>query len=262
MAGIVAYGAYIPWLRLERRLIAEAWGSPGAPGEIAVGNFDEDSITMAVEAGRDCIQDEPEGVGGLYFASTSPPYAEKSCATIVGSVLDLVPVSVTADFGLSLSAGISALVAAAAAVDQSVAPSILVTASECRLPEPKTADEQTFGDGAGAVLVGTSDIIAEIRGIHASYDEMIATWRLPEDRTVRDNSRFYVAKGYVPALLAAFNGAAEKFGVSPDEIARSSTRRRISARTARSPRHSSSSPSRSRTRCSPSSAGAGAPNPS
>src|SRR5665647_2392390 len=55
MAGIIAYGAYIPWLRLERKLIAESWGIPGAPGEIAVANFDEDSVTMGVEAARDCI---------------------------------------------------------------------------------------------------------------------------------------------------------------------------------------------------------------
>jgi len=220
MAGIVAYGAYIPWLRLERKLIAEAWGIPGAPGEIAVGNFDEDSVTMAVEAGRDCILDEPEGVGGVFFASTSPPYAEKSCATIVASVLDLPADSVTTDYGLSLSCAISALSAAAASVDQGMARSILVTAGECRLPEPKTADEQTFGDGAGAVLIGNEGVIAEIKGVYASYDEMIATWRLPENRTVRDNSRFYVAKGYVPALLAAFKGAAEKFGVSPEEIAK------------------------------------------
>ncbi|MFH1150945.1 MAG: zinc ribbon domain-containing protein [Actinomycetota bacterium] len=220
MAGIVAYGAYIPWLRLERRLIAEAWGIPGAPGEIAVGNFDEDSITMAIEAGRDCILDDPAGVGGLYFASTSPPYAEKSCATTVASVLDLPQGSVTCDFGLSLSAGVSALVAAAAAVDQGVAPSILVTAGECRLPETKTADEQTFGDGAGAVLIGNEDPIVEIKGVHTSYDEMIATWRLPGDRTVRDNSRFYTAKGYVPSLLAAFKGAAEAFGVAPGDIAK------------------------------------------
>ena len=103
MAGIMAYGAYIPWLRLERKLIAESWGIPGAPGEIAVANFDEDSITMGVEAARDCIQDDPEGVGGLYFASTTAPYAAKSSATVVAAVLDLKSDAATADFGASLA---------------------------------------------------------------------------------------------------------------------------------------------------------------
>ena len=129
MAGIMAYGAYIPWLRLERKLIAESCGIPGAPGEIAVANFDEDSITMAVEAARDCIQDDPEGVGGLFFASTTAPYATKSSATVVAAVLDLDGASATADFGASLGSALTALIAAAGAVDSGSAESVLVAAS-------------------------------------------------------------------------------------------------------------------------------------
>ncbi len=221
MAGIVSYGAYIPKLRLDRKLIAQSWGIPGAPGEIAVGNFDEDALTMAVEAGRDCILDDPEGVGGVYFASTSAPYAEKSCATIVAAVLDLPDNSVTADFGSSLSAAVTALMSAAGAVDEGIAQNILVTTGECRVPESKTADEQTFGDGAGALLIGKEDVIAEIKGIYTSYDEVLGAWRLPGDASVRDvGARFYASKGYVPGMLQALKGALEKFSVKPEDISK------------------------------------------
>ena len=47
MAGIVAYGAYIPFYRLSRAEIARAWGVAASPGERAVANYDEDSLTMA-----------------------------------------------------------------------------------------------------------------------------------------------------------------------------------------------------------------------
>lgn len=221
MAGIVAYGAYVPWLRLERKHIAGSWGIPGAPGEIAVGNFDEDTVTMAVEAGRDCLLDEPAGVGGLYFASTSAPYREKACSTLVAAVLDLAAGAVTADFGNSLSAGMGAMVAAAGAVNDGIAASILVTASECRVPEPKTADEQTLGDGAGAVLVGGDNVIAEIKGIYSQYDEILGSWRNADDRRVREgNSRFYASKGYAPGMAAALKGASEKFGVTADDLSK------------------------------------------
>ena len=50
MAGIKRYGAYIPFNRLERKKIGEAHGKKAAPGERAVCNYDEDSITMAVAA--------------------------------------------------------------------------------------------------------------------------------------------------------------------------------------------------------------------
>ncbi|HEY5527072.1 MAG TPA: zinc ribbon domain-containing protein [Candidatus Anoxymicrobiaceae bacterium] len=221
MAGIVAYGAYVPWLRLERKLIAEAWGIPGAPGEIAVANFDEDSVTMAVEATRDCILDEPEGVGGLYFASTSAPYTEKSSSTIVASVLDLAPDAMTADFGASLGAGVAALLSAVNAVDSGAADNVLVAASECRLALPKTADEQTLGDGAGAVLVGKDDVIAEIKGIYSSFDEALCTWRLPGDRLPHEsNPRWYTANAYVPAVAGAVKAAVGNFGIGPDDISK------------------------------------------
>jgi hydroxymethylglutaryl-CoA synthase len=221
MAGIVAYGAYIPWLRLERKLIGEAWGIPGAPGEIAVANFDEDSITLAVEASRDCIQDEPEGVGGLYFASTSPPYVDKSSATVVAAVIDLADNAMTADFGASLGAGVAALLAAVNAVDSGAADSVLVTASECRLAMPRTADEQTLGDGAAAILIGKGDAIAEIKGIYSSYDEALCTWKLPGDILPREsNPRWYTANAYIPAIAGAIKAAVGEFGVNPDDISK------------------------------------------
>ena len=59
MTGITSYGAYIPRRRLQRKAVAEAnkWFAPnltgGARGERAMANWDEDALTMAVEAGRD-----------------------------------------------------------------------------------------------------------------------------------------------------------------------------------------------------------------
>jgi len=221
MAGLVAYGAYIPWLRLERKLIAEAWGIPGAPGEIAVANFDEDSVTMAVEASRDCILDEPEGVGGLYFASTSAPYAEKSSATLVASVLDLASGAATADFGASLGCGVAALLGAANAVDSGAADSVLVAAAECRLARPKTADEQTMGDGAGAILIGKDNVIAEIKGVYSSYDETLGSWKLPGEELPREsNPRWFTANAYIPSLANAVKAAVGEFGVAPDDISK------------------------------------------
>ena len=59
--GILAFGAYIPWRRLPRKAIAEThgWFNPAlkgqAKGERAFCNWDEDAVTMAVEAARDAL---------------------------------------------------------------------------------------------------------------------------------------------------------------------------------------------------------------
>lgn len=55
MAGIVSYGAYVPMYRLSRAILGQVWGG-GGKGEKAICNCDEDSITMAVEAGMDCLK--------------------------------------------------------------------------------------------------------------------------------------------------------------------------------------------------------------
>ena len=76
--GIVAFGAYIPRRRLQRKAIAEAhgWFAPGlaglAKGERAMANWDEDAITMAVEAARDALTERSrENLSALRFASTT-----------------------------------------------------------------------------------------------------------------------------------------------------------------------------------------------
>src|SRR6266851_3556290 len=62
MGGLVGYGAYIPYHRLERSRIADALspavtggavtGGGGGPSTRSVAAYDEDTTSMAVEAGR------------------------------------------------------------------------------------------------------------------------------------------------------------------------------------------------------------------
>ena len=73
MVGIKSFGAYVPKYRLGKE--TANWGSPS---EKAVANFDEDSVTMAVAAGRHCLKGiDPNEIDGLLFATTTPPYTEK-----------------------------------------------------------------------------------------------------------------------------------------------------------------------------------------
>ena len=90
MVGIVSYGAHIPFYRLSRDEIAKAMGRPSMGGEKAVASHDEDSITMAVSAARECIRGmDKEKIDALFFASTTSPYKEKQCASLIASVIDL-----------------------------------------------------------------------------------------------------------------------------------------------------------------------------
>ena len=99
--GIHACGGYVPRARLQRRVVAEAnaWFAPGlrgiGRGERSIANWDEDAVTMAVEAARDALADRRRnGIEGLYLASTTLPFQDRQNAGIVAEALSLGPVCV------------------------------------------------------------------------------------------------------------------------------------------------------------------------
>ena len=64
---------------------------PGSP-ERALAWSDEDAITLAVAAARDCLVDcDRSRIDLLLFASTTGPYVEKLGAAIVAAALALAP---------------------------------------------------------------------------------------------------------------------------------------------------------------------------
>ena len=48
MRGIVSYGAHIPYYRLKKETVAQAYGKRGGSMAKAVAYCDEDSVTMDV----------------------------------------------------------------------------------------------------------------------------------------------------------------------------------------------------------------------
>src|ERR1700679_3107188 len=81
--GIKSYAVCIPRLRMDRGSIAAAhsWSLPAlkgsGKGERAFCSWDEDSITMGVEATRACLTPgAKQRVESLVFTSTTAPFAD------------------------------------------------------------------------------------------------------------------------------------------------------------------------------------------
>ncbi len=222
MAGIVAYGAYIPLFRISRAEIARAWGLAVAPGERAVAGYDEDSLTMAVAAARDCLKGIDRGnIGGLYFASTTAPYKEKQSAALIAAVLDLPPEAVTMDFSGSLRCGSNALKSAADAVDSGTARNILVCATDTRLGYPAGSGEMNFGDGAVALLIGKQQMAVDIKQFSTTYYEIQDTWRSDKDTFVRGaEDRFAMEEGIVKVMLEGISSILKKAGLTAKDFSR------------------------------------------
>ncbi len=215
MAGICAYGGYVPRYRLGPE--TAGWNSSQ---QRAVANFDEDSVTMAVAAGMDCLRGlDRQRVDSLLFATTTPPYLEKQCAAIIATALDLRPDIFTADITGVLRAGASALNLALDSVNAGSAGQVLVLAADSRQGPPRGETERSSGDGAAALLVGGDDVIAQLEGRHSVTENMLDSWRSTGDAFVRSwEDRFATEEGLeriVPRAVAEF---LEKQGLSTDAV--------------------------------------------
>lgn len=206
--GIRAVGAYLPYRCLTRAALGAAWGGKRGKGEKSVADADEDSVTMAVEAAMGCFRFLPrEEVDGLYFASTTGPYAEKLHSALVAVACDLEDgKTFTADFAAGTRAGTNALRCALDAAGAAPGRSILVTAADARNGFPKSAQESGFGDGAAAVVVGSGEgLMAQVDHVASVNEEINDYWRnAGEPYTRHAEGRFCDEEGYlreVPLVL-------------------------------------------------------------
>ncbi|WP_054032805.1 SDR family NAD(P)-dependent oxidoreductase [Desulfatitalea tepidiphila] len=226
MIGITSYGAYIPKLRLERTAIFQAmgWFAPAlmmvADGERAMCNWDEDSVTMAVAAARDCLTGlDKRQVQGLFLASTTLPFDDRQNAGIVATALNLPDAILASDFTASLKAGTTALLTALETAQGGARNPILVAAADRRETRPASFYEMWCGDGAAALMVGDRDVIAEFKGSYTvSYDfvehyraagrHFDYTW---EERWARD-------EGYGKIIPEAVGGLLQKLGLTMADV--------------------------------------------
>src|SRR3972149_2553444 len=207
--GILSYGAYIPRLRLQRKAIAAAnsWFNPGlrgmARGERAMANWDEDTVTMAVEAARDCLAGFDRGsVASLYLASTTHPFDDRQNASIAAGALNLRPTLRSLDAGGSLRAGTSALATAVPAGPP---------AGDPRLARAASAQEMHYGDGAAAFLIGSGPPIASLVGAHSETVDFVPQFRghdrahdyAWEERWIRDEGYLKIVPRTIAAVLQA-----------------------------------------------------------
>ena len=222
MVGITSYGAYIPWHRIDRQNFVKAWGGFAIPGERAVASYDEDSLTMSVEAAIDCLRDtDPHTVDGLFFATTTSPYKEKQCSALIAMPLDLRQDIRTADITTSLRSGTTAVALALDTIKAGTASSILVTVADSRMAAPGGMTEQGMGDGAAALLLGTDNVIAEIKDSYSISDEFAGMWRSESDTFVRSwEDRMVLDEGYSRILPQAISGLLNKCGLSPKDFAK------------------------------------------
>ncbi|MCK8683275.1 hydroxymethylglutaryl-CoA synthase family protein [Pseudomonas umsongensis] len=222
--GITGYGGYIPRLRIPRAAIAAAhqWMAPQlrslAKGQRAFCSWDENSVTMAVEAARDALGlRSRDDLAAVYLASTTLPYADLQHSTLVAGALNLSTAVRTLDIAHSQRAGVAALLTALK--DPSAA--ALLIASDAPRGKPASAQEISYGAGAAAFTLGNDNVIAELLGTSSRSVQFIDHFRgaeeqydyVWEERWIRD-------EGYLKLVPEAVTAALSSAGVCSRDVSR------------------------------------------
>lgn len=223
--GILAFGAYVPITRLQRGSIhaANKWFAGGlgglAKGEKAVACWDEDPITMAVEAARDMLEGRDRGdIRQVMLASTSHTFADRQNAGVVKEALNLTDECAALDTAGGQRAGTSSLLTALQAADASEG-QILHLASERRIAPPASEGEMLFGDAAAALLVGKGEPVAKLVASHSVTIDFVDHWRENgADFDYAWEARWIRDEGYGKILGSTIVDALKKAGLSGSDI--------------------------------------------
>jgi hydroxymethylglutaryl-CoA synthase len=217
MRGIIGAAGYLPHWRLQRSAIAEVLG--GAPGKGArtVASYDEDALTLAVEAGRQALSATHVTPSALWFATTSPTYVEKTNATIAHAALRLDGDVIAADAG----AGLRGTAAALRSALRSTEPAVLVLAGDVRTGPAGSSDEGAGGDGGAALLVGDDvdgEVVAEYLGGASATREFLDRWRVPGEARTRAWEERFGEQRYAALASAAWDAALKDAGVDAGQV--------------------------------------------
>jgi 3-hydroxy-3-methylglutaryl CoA synthase len=214
--GIVAWGAYLPYWRLERKAIGVALGTPAGRGTRSVASYDEDPTSMAVEAARAALA--PAGLpvpGDVHFATPAPAYLDKTNASAIHAALGMPHDAGAYDMCGSVRSSFAALRTSAAIARERPC---LALVSDVRTGLAGGADERESGDGAAAFLFAPDGAVAQLLGRASASEEFLDRWRAPgEDSSHMWEERFG-EQVYVPLAQAAFADALKGAGIAADEI--------------------------------------------
>ena len=224
-SGIVAWGTYLPFWRLQRSAIRGTLGSGGGRGTRTVASHDEDTTTLGVEAGRRALASGPgpEAVQDLFFSTPDPGYLDKTNATVVHAALGLDRASGAYDLVGSPRSAIATLLQALELASSGTGPSgsgrsTLAVVSDLRTGLAGSAEERDSGDGAAAFVCAADGAVAELVGRGACSDEFLDRWRVPGELDSHVWEERFGEELYVPLAREAFAAALKDAGLSEGDI--------------------------------------------
>ncbi|ADB57216.1 hydroxymethylglutaryl-CoA synthase [Archaeoglobus profundus] len=227
MVGIVSYGTYIPRYRIKVDEIARIWGENAEVIKNGLGveqksvpGSDEDTATIAVEAGREALKRakiDPKKIGAVFVGSESHPYAVKPTGTIVAEALGVGNDYFCADLEFACKAGTTAMQICYAMVRAGIIEYGIAIGADTSQSRPGDPLEYTAGAGGACFIIGR-DCIAEIEGTYSFASDTPDFWRREGQPYPSHGGRFTGQPAYFRHIVGATQGLLEKLGLKPSDF--------------------------------------------
>ena len=248
--GIIGWGAHIPISRIKMEEIEVGHGvekgNLAGVGflEKAVPSFDQDTITMSVDAARNALMRagvKHSRIEEIFVGSESHPYIVKPSASTVAEALGVTPnVKVNdTEFACKAATGViyNALNSVGYTLQESGLPQeeldakftslmekgkmldiSLVIGADNSQAEEFDALDATVGTGAGALLFGRDNPVALLRGYSFYTTDTPDFWRREGEMTPSHGGRFTGKPAYFKHVIGAAKKVFEQTGIKPEQI--------------------------------------------
>jgi len=228
--GIAGWGTYVPRFRISTREIARVWGDDPLRirdlyliEEKSVEFYDEDAVTMAVEAARRALRRaeiRPEEIDAVFVGTESKPYAVKPVASILTAALGLRFNVQSFDAEFACKAASDLLICMYGLVASGKIKHGLVVGTDASQGEP--GEHLDYSASAGAVaFVLTSDrdrICAIIEDFYCCSSDTPDFWRRDGCPYPVHGEGFTGEPAYFKHIIEAARGLMQKMGLRPQDF--------------------------------------------
>src|SRR3990172_8223539 len=228
MIGIVSYGVYIPKFRIKPSQIATAWGRDVSEiekslgiMEKAVASYDEDAITLAIEAGSNALTAaniDPTSIGGITIGSESHPYAVKPSSTTVAEILGMGTDYLAADLEFACKAGTAGVQLLSGLISQGKSQYCLAIGADVAQSKPSDVLEYTASSAAAGFILGKQDTIANILDFTSFSSDTPDFWRKDTEKFPSHAGRFTGSPAYFAHVYGASQRILKKVKIEPKDF--------------------------------------------
>jgi hydroxymethylglutaryl-CoA synthase len=228
--GIISYGVSVPYRRLPVKATLDVWlttspeliiSSLGV-SERGVLGFDQDGNTFAVDAIKAAIEKNgsAQDADVVLYGTATNPYDSRPSATIIAEATNIKHSAFSADLQFSGKSGTAALILASGMVGADLSKTAIAVAADTinRHTAPGDMTEPYAGAGAGALALGTEDVIATIDGYESFATDLSDNFRVEGERYIKSGMLLGQAKndiGIYDHTVTAGEALMKKLGTTP-----------------------------------------------